>query len=85
VVKTRKTACEIRGSSPRLPAFEKWSKNKLKKELRKLDSTISKLRNSWFHPYICAHDFIKFSDTLDERRKIVRWTLKQRCIPKGIG
>ena len=43
MVRAQKLASEVAGSSPAFPAFKKWSKPRLKKELRKLDSKIAKL------------------------------------------
>ena len=43
VLRAQNGDSEVAGSSPAFPAFEKWSKPRLKKELRKLDRKIAKL------------------------------------------
>lgn len=80
MVRAQKLASGVAGSSPAFPAFEKWSKPRLKRELRKLDSEISKIttrpRRMWDYVPI-KYNRLRI-EILDKRRQIVRMELKSR-------
>lgn len=60
MVRAQKLASGVAGSSPAFPAFEKWSKPRLKRELRKLDSEIAKLL-----PWNCRQSAKLFRGSVD--------------------
>ena len=84
VVRALVVRLEVGGSSPSFPAFDKWSKPRLKKELRKLDSKFSKhskyyqLRYALNWAWDSKNKDIQKLVVIDLRRKKVRLELKRR-------